>query len=63
MIFIGTEHLRHTIGQHLIHYYREKNHQGLDNTLIDPEQLNPTGPIRRRKRIRGLLNYYYREAA
>jgi len=63
MIFLGEDHLRITIGQYLIHYHQERNHQGLDNQLIDPEELTPTGQIRRRKRLGGMLNYYYREAA
>ena len=63
MIFLGEGHLRSTITQYLIHYHQERNHQSLDNQLIDPDDLNPVGPIRRRKRIGGLLNYYYREAA
>ena len=63
MIFLGEDHLRTTITQYLIPYHQERNHQGLDNQLIDPAQLTPTGQIRRRERIGGLLNYYYREAA
>jgi putative transposase len=63
MIFLGEDHLRSTIAQYLIHYHQERNHQSLDNQLIDPEPMSPMGHIRRRKRIGGLLNYYYREAA
>ena len=63
MIFLGEDHLRHTLRQYLIHYHQERNHQGLENQLIDPEVLAPIGEIRRRRRIGGLLNYYYREAA
>jgi len=63
MIFLGEEHLRATMGQYLIHYHQERNHQGLDNKLIAPDVLVPIGQIRRRKRIGGLLKYYYRKAA
>ena len=63
MIFLGDDRLRTTIGKDLIHYRQERNHQGLDNRLIDAETLNPTRQIRRQKRIGGLLNYYHREAA
>jgi len=47
------------------HYNRERNHQGLDNKIIQPEfsEFPATGTIRRRKRLGGLLNYYYCEAA
>jgi hypothetical protein len=44
---------------------QERNHRGLDNKIIRPE-FNPlpsTGTIRCRKRLGGMLNYYYREAA
>ena len=63
MIFLGEDHLRSSITQYLIHYHGERNHQRLDNQLIGPEPINPTGQIRRRKRVGGLLNYYYREVA
>jgi hypothetical protein len=45
------------------HYHRERNHQGLDNEIIDggPSALG-AGRIRRRQRLGGLLNYYCRAA-
>jgi hypothetical protein len=47
-----------------MHYHRERNHQGLANRLIDrPPAQRTTGPVRRRQRIGGILNYYYRSAA
>jgi hypothetical protein len=51
--------------QFVVHYRQERNHQGLDNKLIRPEfsPLPTEGSIRRRKRLGGWLNYYYREAA
>ena len=47
------------------HYNRERNHQALDKKIIRPEvgEFPVNGTIRRRKRLGGLLNYYYREAA
>jgi hypothetical protein len=44
-------------------YHRERNHQGLGNTLIDSAPAI-TGHIliRRRFQLGGLLNYYYRGA-
>ena len=48
-----------------MHYHRERNHQGLDNKLIcpDPKLVREGGDVKRRERLGGLLNYYYRTAA
>ena len=50
-----------------MHYHRERNHQGLDNRLIEPEpnleKTAQTGRVQRRERLGGMLNYYYRAAA
>ena len=49
---------------HLVHYRRERNHQGLDNQLVEHlSQLARDGVICRHERLGGMLNYYYREAA
>jgi hypothetical protein len=47
------------------HYLRERHHQGLGNRLILGDSCIDVnqGRIRRRSRLGGLLNYYYREAA
>jgi hypothetical protein len=43
--------------------HRERNHQGLDNELIDgPPSAVDAGRIRRRQRLGRLLNYYSRAA-
>jgi transposase InsO family protein len=45
------------------HYHRERNHQGLGNTLIvAPLAMNVAGRVRRRPRLGGLLNYFQRAA-
>jgi len=44
-----------------IHHHQERNHQGLNNELIAPDVFTPIGQIRRRKRLRGMLYYYYRQ--
>jgi putative transposase len=63
LIPFGERHLRRTIAQYVEHYHRERNHQGLDNALIDAGTHEPTGQrIRRRPRLGGLLNYYERAA-
>ena len=63
VIPFGERHLRRTIAEFVEHYHRERNHQGLDNELIDG--VSPArngGRIRCRQRLGGLLNYYCRAA-
>ena len=65
MIFFGENMLRTTTKQFLEHYHAERNHQGLDNRIIDPgnEVGCDDGDVQCRERIGGLLRYYYRNAA
>jgi putative transposase len=65
MIFFGEESLRKGIREFVLHYHGERNHQGLGNRLIEPEKsaTGDHGPILRRERLGGMLNYYYRAAA
>jgi putative transposase len=63
IIPLGERHFRLTMSDYVAHYHRERNHQGLGNTLI--ERIVPIrrqGRIRRRSRLGGLLNYYERAA-
>jgi putative transposase len=65
MILIGEASLHRATENFLIHYHQERNHQGLENKLIRPEfsPLPKEGAIKCRKRLGGLLRYYYRKAA
>lgn len=65
MIFVGQASLRRAIAHYLAHYHMERNHQGLDNRLIRAERSCGAneGAVRRRTRLGGMLNYYYRAAA
>ena len=65
MILFGEESLRKAIHNFVAHYHTERNHQGLANRLISPQpgHLGKTGAVRRRQRLGGMLNYYYRDAA
>ena len=65
MIFFGENMLRNAVGQFLTHFHGERNHQGLDNRLIDPDDdVGCTaGDVRCHERLGGLLRYYHREAA
>ena len=65
LILFGEASLRTAVQNFVAHYHSERNHQGLDNRLIqpDPNHLENTGEVQRRQRLGGLLNYYYRAAA
>ena len=62
---LGEKHLRKIVAEFVDHYRHERNHQGLDNRLIEPisSDANRTGAVNCRQRLGGILNYYYREAA
>ena len=63
MIPFGEPHLRRTIATYVEHYHRERNHQGLENELIQgAPATGKVGRIRRRLRLGGVLNYYERAA-
>lgn len=61
---LGESHLRLAVREFIAHYHGERNHQGLDNSLLvaGPSAAN-TGPVRCLRRLGGTLNFYYREAA
>ena len=65
MIFFGERSLRRALAQFEAHYHGERNHQGLDNRLIEPgnEVGCAEGKVACRKRLGGMLRYYYRQAA
>jgi transposase InsO family protein len=65
MIFFGENSLRTTVREYIGHYHRERNHQGLENKVIDPtEEVGQiAGKIECRERLGGLLRYYHRDAA
>lgn len=65
MLFFGEVMLRHAIREFVTHYHEERNHQGLDNRLLinKPTIVDGHTHVRKRERIGGLLNYYFREAA
>ena len=65
MVFFGVNALRRAVEEFVIHYNQERNHQGLADQLIRREVpgFSVGGNICQRKRLGGLLNYYFREAA
>lgn len=62
---LGEGHLRRAVAAFVTHYHRERNHQGLESKLIDPEPGVglKKGQIVCRERLGGLLRFYYRLAA
>jgi transposase InsO family protein len=62
IIPIGEGHFRRAVSEFVAHYHRERNHQGLDNTLIEGAALTDAGRVRRQSRLGGLLNFYTRAA-
>jgi len=65
LIPIGQGMLRRILREYGAHFHQERNHQGLDNALIMPDATSKPrrGPVIRRARLGGLLNYYERVAA
>jgi putative transposase len=62
---IGEHSVRYAVKIFLIHYHRERNHQGIGNNLVitNEDMKRKKGAIYRKERLGGLLNYYYRRAA
>jgi putative transposase len=65
IIPMGEGHLRKAVTDYVDHYHQERNHQGLDNRLIEfnGQAGNQKGKLRCRERMGGIMKYYYREAA
>jgi hypothetical protein len=58
---MGERHFRLALKEFVDHYHRERNHQGLENRLIESDRLDRgEARIRRRARLGGLLNCYER---
>jgi putative transposase len=65
LVLIGASSLHRATSHFVLHYHQERNHQGLENKIIQPgfNPLPTEGTITCRRRLGGLLRYYYREAA
>jgi hypothetical protein len=50
-----------TLHNFVAHYHTERNHRGLANRISNPEPaiLEKTGPVKRRPRLGGMLNYLF----
>ena len=62
---LGERHLRNAVKEYTEHYHFERNHQGLDNQLIEKpsDEPNMDDAVGCQERLGGLLKYYYRRAA
>ncbi len=65
MIFFDKSSLLRATTSFLDHYHEERNHQGLDNQLIESAKDvgHADGNIQCRERLGGILRYYFRQAA
>ena len=65
LLFFGETAVQTAVVAFLAHYHQERNHQGLDNRLIESgEKVGRTsGEVVCRERLGGMLRYYYRKAA
>ncbi len=65
IIPLGERHLRKAVEEYAEHYHLERNHQGLDNELIEKPSrpVNVDGAVDCRERLGGILRYYHRRAA
>ena len=63
IIPLGEAHLRRILREFVEHYERERNHQGLNNRLLVAAPMTDQGPVQRRERLGGTLNFYCRQAA
>jgi putative transposase len=66
LILFGERSLRHAITEYVAHYHEERPHQSKGDVVLFPRSSQGRmgdGTIQCRKRLGGLLAYYYREAA
>jgi hypothetical protein len=63
VIPLGERHFRRAVAEFVDHYHLDRNHQGLENELIEGVvTARRDGWIRCRPWLGGLLNYYSRAA-
>ena len=62
IIPIGEGHFRRAVMEFVAHYHRERNHQGLENALIEGARMSSVGRVHRQSRLGGVLNFYRRAA-
>ena len=65
MIFFGERSLRRATREYAAHYHRERNHQGIDNRLIEASNRveSASRAVGCAQRLGGMLRFYHRAAA
>ena len=65
LVLFGEDSLRRAINEFVEFYHHERNHQGLGNRLVNPQDKTGSadGSVACRERLGELLRYYYRQAA
>jgi transposase InsO family protein len=65
LIFFGERSLRKAAREFAAHYHTERNHQGIDNRLIEPNDRpgSRINPIECVQRLGGMLRFYHQAAA
>ena len=65
LIVFGAKHCDLLVREYVEHYHAERNHQGLENKLIDPvdDISKADGEIICPERLGGMLKFYHRKAA
>ena len=68
LVPLGESYLRRAVSEYVVHYHRERNHQGMGNQLLTPLEhavrpANNNAPIERCERLGGLLDFYDRRIA
>jgi putative transposase len=65
IIPLSERHLRKAVKEYTEHYHLERNHQGLNNDLVEKPSDEPhlDGVVECKERLGGILKYYYRRAA
>jgi homoserine acetyltransferase len=65
MIFFGEKSLQNAVSSDMLHYHKERNHQGLNNQLLQPgkEVGLTSGEVVCQERLGGIPPYYYKHAA
>ena len=59
---MGERSLRRAVDEFCAHYHEERNHQGLENELIEANfSAGESGELKCRGRLGGLLRYYHRK--